>query len=74
MKIFVKICGITNKEDAFLAVDLGCDALGFNFIPTSKRRIEIEFVKNVVKELPNEIMSVGIFSDFPPQELSLIHI
>ena len=69
MKIFVKICGITNKEDAFLAVELGCDALGFNFIPTSKRRIEIEFVKNVVKELPNEIMSVGIFSDFPPQEV-----
>ena len=40
-KIFVKICGITNRDDAFLAVGLGCDALGFNFVANSKRKVEI---------------------------------
>ena len=68
-KIFVKICGITNRDDAFLAAGLGCDALGFNFVATSKRKVEIEFVKNVVKELPNGVMSVGIFSDLTPLEI-----
>ena len=46
---FVKICGVTNQEDAFLAIDFGCDAIGFNFVSTSKRRVETEFVKNLVK-------------------------
>ena len=67
--IFVKICGITNSEDAFLAIDLGCDALGFNFVPTSKRRVESDFVESIVKKLPDEIMSVGVFSDSTPEEV-----
>ena len=67
--IFVKICGITNLEDAFLAIDLGCDALGFNFVPTSKRKVESDFVENIVKKLPSEIMTVGVFSDFTPEEV-----
>ena len=67
--IFVKICGITNSEDAFLAIDSGCDALGFNFVPTSKRRVESDFVENIVKKLPSEIMTVGVFSDLPPEEV-----
>ncbi len=66
---FVKICGITNSEDAFLAIDLGCDALGFNFVPTSKRRVESDFVENIVKKLPSEIMTVGVFSDLNPEEV-----
>ena len=69
---FVKICGVTNQEDAFLAIDFGCDAIGFNFVSTSKRRVETEFVKNLVKKLPNGIMSVGIFSDFTPEEITRI--
>ena len=67
--IFVKICGITNSEDAFLAIDSGCDALGFNFVSTSKRRVESDFVESIVKKLPSEIMSVGVFSDFTPEEV-----
>ena len=53
-KIFVKICGITNRDDAFLAVGLGCDALGFNFVANSKRKVEIEFVKNAPEFLAKE--------------------
>jgi phosphoribosylanthranilate isomerase len=68
-EIFVKICGVTNLEDALLAIDLGCDALGFNFVATSKRRIEPELVQNIVKKLPNEIMSVGVFRDFTAEEI-----
>ena len=67
--IFVKICGITNSEDAFLAIDLGCDALGFNFVPTSKRRVDSDFVENIVKKLPSDIMTVGVFSDLTPEEV-----
>ena len=67
--IFVKICGVTNEEDAFRAVDFGCDALGFNFVPTSKRRVEIEFVESIVRKLPSEMITVGVFSDFTPEEV-----
>lgn len=68
-EIFVKICGVTNLEDALLAIDLGCDALGFNFVTTSKRRVEPELVKNIVKKIPSEIMTVGVFCDFSSEEI-----
>ena len=67
--IFVKICGVTNQEDAFRAVDFGCDALGFNFVPTSKRRVEVDFVESIVRKLPSEMITVGVFSDFTPEEV-----
>jgi len=67
--IFVKICGVTNQDDAFRAVDFGCDALGFNFVPTSKRRVEVDFVESIVRKLPSEMITVGVFSDFTPEEV-----
>lgn len=60
--MFVKICGITREEDALLAVAMGADAVGFMFAP-SKRQIAPSIARDIVKRLPPEILTVGVFRD-----------
>jgi phosphoribosylanthranilate isomerase len=57
----VKICGITRLQDALLAVELGADALGFNFWPESKRYCAPERAAKIIAALPPLISTVGIF-------------
>ncbi len=57
----VKICGITNLEDALLSVKFGADALGFNFYKKSPRFIEAEKVREIVEQLKGEVLKVGVF-------------
>lgn len=66
--MFVKICGITNEDDALLAVALGADALGFVFAP-SVRQIAVQKVYDITRRLPPEILTVGVFRDEHPKRV-----
>jgi phosphoribosylanthranilate isomerase len=66
--IFVKICGITNEDDALLATALDADALGFVFAP-SPRRVDPETVRDIVRRLPREVHTIGVFRDERPERI-----
>lgn len=57
---FIKICGITNLEDAGGAMALGADALGFIFAP-SPRRIDGPTVQHIIRNLPRPVLKAGVF-------------
>ncbi len=60
---WIKICGITNFEDAQTAINAGADALGFVFYDKSPRRVDAEAAQGIVRKLPDQIEKVGVFVD-----------
>jgi phosphoribosylanthranilate isomerase len=60
---WIKICGITNLEDAQTAVEAGADAVGFVFYPKSPRYVNVETVKAITAQIPAKIEKVGVFVD-----------
>lgn len=58
---WVKICGITNLEDALVAVDAGADAVGFVFYEKSPRKVTSRIVKEICRQVPQNIEKVGVF-------------
>ena len=72
MSIRIKICGITNCEDALAAVEAGADALGFIFYERSLRNIALSVVREIVKRLPASISKVGVFVSSPEEVVKRI--
>jgi phosphoribosylanthranilate isomerase len=58
---WVKICGMTNLEDALTAVEAGADAVGFVFYEKSPRNISVEAAREIVEKLPEDVEKVGVF-------------
>ena len=58
---FIKICGITNLNDAHAAVAAGADILGFNFYKLSPRYIAPESAREIINTLPDSILTAGVF-------------
>ena len=67
-ELFVKICGITSEADALLAVGMGASAVGFIFAP-SPRQMAASAVADIVKRVPHETVTVGVFRDESPRRV-----
>ena len=67
--IQIKICGVTNANDARACVELGADMIGFNFYPASPRYIEPTIVRGIVDALPARTCAVGVFVDADTAEI-----
>jgi len=66
---WVKICGMTNLEDALTAVDAGADAVGFVFYEKSPRNISVEAARAIVEKLPESVEKVGVFVDLESERI-----
>jgi len=65
----IKICGITNEEDACQAAQLGADAIGLNFYARSPRHVSEETAERIVRRLPPFVEPVGLFVNEPLDEI-----
>lgn len=66
--VFVKICGVTNESDALMATAMGADAVGFVFAP-STRQVQPTVVRDIVRRLPPEVLTVGVFRNESPERV-----
>jgi phosphoribosylanthranilate isomerase len=69
---WVKICGMTNLEDALTAVEAGADAVGFVFYEKSPRNISVEAAREIVEKLPEEIEKIGVFVNEASERVSTV--
>lgn len=70
--MLLKICGITNKADAFAAVEAGADALGFVLWPQSKRHVAAEAAARIAEMLPSHIARVAVLVNPTREEVEML--
>ena len=70
---WVKICGMTNLEDALTAVEAGADAVGFVFYEKSLRNIGVEAAREIIQKLPESVEKIGVFvNGSDPNQLDVL--
>jgi phosphoribosylanthranilate isomerase len=72
--MMVKICGITNREDALAAVDAGASAIGFNFYRESPRYISHTGAAMIAETIPANVWKVGVFVNETPETIARISV
>lgn len=70
--MWVKVCGLSEASDVAAAVDAGVDAIGFVFAPGSPRTIEPERVASLLADVPESVLTVGVFRRQSVEEVSRI--
>src|SRR6202035_163004 len=70
--MMVKICGITNREDALAAVEAGASAIGFNFYRESSRYISHTGAAMIAESIPVNVWKVGVFVNEAPKTIARI--
>ena len=70
--MWIKICGLTSPEDAALALTLGADAIGINFVPASRRYVEPELAERVLEPVRGKLELVGVVADLGLAELEAL--
>ena len=68
----IKICGITNLDDARLCVEAGADALGFIFVPNTPRHVTTEAAARIIAALPPFVTPVGVFWNHAPGQVKAV--
>ncbi len=71
MSFIVKICGITNEDDALAAAKAGANAVGFNFYARSPRFISLKAAHRIALRLPEAVLKIGVFVEPPEDEVQL---
>ena len=70
--ILVKICGITNPQDALWAANLGADYIGLNFSPESPRKLSVDMAREIAGKTPPFVKCVGVFINPSPDEIEKV--
>jgi phosphoribosylanthranilate isomerase len=70
--MIVKVCGITNREDALAAVEAGASAIGFNFYRESPRYISPTGAAMIAEKIPANVWKVGVFVHEGPESIARI--
>ena len=66
--MYVKVCGITHLDDALGAIAAGADVLGFNFVPESRRRVDVELAREIIAHIRGQILAVAVVANLPTRE------
>ncbi len=70
--IRIKICGITHPDDAQAAIDAGADLIGLNFVPGSRRELDLKTAESIAERVGNQAERVAVFQDAEDAEITRV--